>query len=407
MKTEYSHALLYFFIRRNNQRAESISAVATVCLRLKGLYSLIKQYLTYPSSLITVLNGDAVRYGAGAFALTSPSKRQILRLLWQSKFDLGAIPPCNGVSFLECLKIERDFDDSNTVRYNLTLHQILMVEYSQQCQRLLLKVTATPNGNAYLQRQAVGLSNNPYIIALGQMSICTPNLIASELNKDQQALLQTYVVGEVFSGDKQRRELIEVLTQCIKVTLQVNEKFSSAPITWDAYADFELLPHHFKMGQKLDEVVDYINRWLGALSTKPTYIHGDYHLGNIILEPGQYKIRGMIDFDRTCAGGLPLHDALMLLLTDASEQHRFLGESVSAVLTDDDPFDNYRPVLNKLGELTGLSLSNIQHMTIVVWLFVLQSAMREKLKYNKTWQRIMIEQVIDDAHRFCIQQDKV
>lgn len=407
MKTEYSHALLYFFICRNNQRAESISAVATVCLRLKRLYSLIKQYLTYPSSLITILSGDAVRYGAGAFTLTSPSKRQVLRLLWQSKFDLGALPPCRGVSFLECLKIERDFDDSHTVRYNLTLHQILMVEYSQQRQRLLLKVTATPNGNAYLQRQAVGLSNNPYIIALEQMNMSTPSLIASELNKDQQALLQTYVVGEVFSGGKQRREFIEVLIQCIEVTLLVNEKFSRVPITWDAYADFALLPHYFKMGRKLDEVVDYINRWLGALSTKPTYIHGDYHLGNIILEPGQHKIRGMIDFDRTCAGGLPLHDALMLLLTDVSEQHRFLGESVSAVLADEDPDGSYRPVLNKLCELSGLSLSDVQHISIVVWLFVLQSAMREKLKYNRNWQRIMIEQVTDDAHRFCTQQEQV
>lgn len=407
MNTEYSHALLYFFIQRNRKRAESANCFGNLWLRLQGLCAVIKQYLTHSSSLITVIHGDAIRYGAGAFTMSSPSKGQVLVLLWQSKFDLGVLSPSCGSSFIECLKVERKFDEIESVRYSLTLHQILMVEYSEQQQRLLLKVTATPHANEYLQRQAIGLTSSPYIAVLNQMNMSVPNLITSQFSNNEQALLQTYVDGEVINVDANSKTSLRILTHCIELTLRVNKTCNTVNKSWSAYRDFKQLPQHFNIGQSLDGVVDYINGWLHSLSINSTPIHGDYHLGNIIFEPGQCRVRGMIDFDRSCEGGLPLHDALMLLLTDANKQYLFLGESISAVLNSENSDRRYDDLLNEISDLSGFSLSDIQHMAIVVWLFVLQSAMREGLQFNSNWRRKMVEQASEDAYRFCQQQDEV
>ena len=67
------------------------------------------------------------------------------------------------------------------------------------------------------------------------------------------------------------------------------------------------------------------------------FVHGDFWLGNVIADPGTGRVAGIIDWERADPRGLPVLDAMTLLLADrVAAQRRELGRVVRDRLREDD-----------------------------------------------------------------------
>jgi hypothetical protein len=79
----------------------------------------------------------------------------------------------------------------------------------------------------------------------------------------------------------------------------------------------------------LDALSDRLNTALSGQSLEVGWIHGDFHLGNILIDDAGTKVVGVIDWGRACPRGLPFLDGFtMVLMTTAYQRGREIGEYV-------------------------------------------------------------------------------
>jgi aminoglycoside phosphotransferase (APT) family kinase protein len=99
-----------------------------------------------------------------------------------------------------------------------------------------------------------------------------------------------------------------------------------------------------------------------------TWIHGDAWAGNLLAEPGDAALTGIVDWDAAAADALPLHDVLHgLLFARRVTSGRQLGQIVRDQLRGPDWDRAERGALSRYGDAWAAGLSH-RHALALYWL---------------------------------------
>ena len=72
---------------------------------------------------------------------------------------------------------------------------------------------------------------------------------------------------------------------------------------------------------------------LAGQAMATSWIHGDYWLGNVLVDAGRRNVVGIVDWERAAPDELPLHDLMHLLLFTRQQAHLWDEADIVASLT--------------------------------------------------------------------------
>jgi aminoglycoside phosphotransferase (APT) family kinase protein len=174
-----------------------------------------------------------------------------------------------------------------------------------------------------------------------------------------------------------RQDAAQLIRQLHIATLrrQVVDETRFAQLAGDDLAFLDQLaagwPEAVLLRQKLEQLEDLLRQQIAGRELPFSWTHGDFWPGNLLIQPEDGAIGGVVDWDRAGADQMPLHDLLHLLAYTRKLQRRSeLGEEIVAYLLPA-AFDRYERSLVKEA-LDQLDLpANIEFfraITLVYWL---------------------------------------
>jgi aminoglycoside phosphotransferase (APT) family kinase protein len=120
---------------------------------------------------------------------------------------------------------------------------------------------------------------------------------------------------------------------------------------------------------RLGRLRDELHRAVIGRTVSAAWIHGDYWLGNVLVEEASPEPRGIVDWDDAASGELPLHDLLHLLLyTRRLLTGQELGEIVSRQLAGGEWSGSERRLLERYGSWCHGGALSDRHAVLLYWL---------------------------------------
>ncbi len=120
---------------------------------------------------------------------------------------------------------------------------------------------------------------------------------------------------------------------------------------------------------RLGRLRDELYRAVIGQTFSAAWIHGDYWLGNVLVEEGSPKPGGIVDWNDAASGELPLHDLLHLLLyTRRLLTGQELGQIVSRQLVRGEWSGSERRLLERYGSWCHGGALSDRHAVLLYWL---------------------------------------
>ena len=130
-------------------------------------------------------------------------------------------------------------------------------------------------------------------------------------------------------------------------------------------------PEAALLSQKLEQLDELLRRQIAGRELPFSWAHGDFWPGNLLIQPADGGIGGIVDWDRASADQIPLHDLLHLLAYTRKLQRRSeLGEEIVSYLLPA-AFDKYaRSLVKEAIEQLELptSVEFFRAITLLYWL---------------------------------------
>jgi aminoglycoside phosphotransferase (APT) family kinase protein len=121
-------------------------------------------------------------------------------------------------------------------------------------------------------------------------------------------------------------------------------------------------------GDGLRRLAGELTRVLHGQVVPVTWVHGDAWAGNLLAEPGDAALTGVVDWDAAAADALPLHDVLHgLLFARRVTTGRQLGQIVRDQLAGPDWDRAERAALRRYGDAWSAGLA-YRHVLALYWL---------------------------------------
>jgi hypothetical protein len=130
-----------------------------------------------------------------------------------------------------------------------------------------------------------------------------------------------------------------------------------------------------------------------------SWVHGDLWPGNLLVDQGDERIHGIVDWDAAATPEIPLHDLLHLALyARPASPGRELGVFVAGHLRGEPWHDDQRGLLEHGGVLTGTDSISERHALLLYWLrraaaHAHQQGARRGLRY-RVWERRNVDPVM-------------
>jgi aminoglycoside phosphotransferase (APT) family kinase protein len=120
---------------------------------------------------------------------------------------------------------------------------------------------------------------------------------------------------------------------------------------------------------RLTRLRDELHRAVIGRTFSATWIHGDYWLGNVLVEEASPRPSAIVDWDDAASGELPLHDVLHLLLyTRRLLTGQELGPIVSRQLARGEWSGSERRLLERYGSWCHGGALSDRHAVLLYWL---------------------------------------
>ncbi len=130
-------------------------------------------------------------------------------------------------------------------------------------------------------------------------------------------------------------------------------------------------PEAALLGRKLEQLDELLRSQIAGHELPFSWTHGDFWPGNLLIQPADGVIGGIVDWDRASAEQIPLHDLLHLLAYTRKLQRRSeLGDEIVSYLLPA-AFDKYERSLVKAAiEQLDLPTSGefFRAITLLYWL---------------------------------------
>jgi aminoglycoside phosphotransferase (APT) family kinase protein len=164
-------------------------------------------------------------------------------------------------------------------------------------------------------------------------------------------------------------ECIHVLHRCTATSVAVDRGVA------ECWVDGQLndLSRHAGVGQRrawrLTRLRDELHRAVIGRTFSTTWIHGDYWLGNVLIDEASPQRGAIVDWDDAASGELPLHDVLHLLLyTRRLLTGQQLGPIVSQQLAGGEWSGSERRLLDRYGSWCHGGALSDRHALLLYWL---------------------------------------
>jgi Ser/Thr protein kinase RdoA (MazF antagonist) len=217
----------------------------------------------------------------------------------------------------------------------------------QAAPRLVLKLPLTPDAQRSTadHRQVVSILHD--LPALHAFRAFVPRAVAWGDLQDRPYYVETALPG-VGAADLVRRQVepasmmqdaAHLIGQLHLGTLR-HRMVDEALFTRLAGDDLALLrqlvvgwPESVLLRQKLNQLEQLVQSQVAGRELPFAWTHGDFWPGNLLIQPADGVIGGVVDWDRASAEGMPLHDLLHLLAYSRKLQRRSeLGEEIVSYL---------------------------------------------------------------------------
>jgi hypothetical protein len=114
--------------------------------------------------------------------------------------------------------------------------------------------------------------------------------------------------------------------------------------------------------------------------------HGDFSFPNILINPENHGILGIIDWDNSEDGYPLLIDLLNLIESTYNCKNLELGYTITNILLKDKLTDEEKVILNRYLSIFGYAEDHILPYTILYWLYHFDSQIKYNfLIYNPKW----------------------
>jgi hypothetical protein len=155
----------------------------------------------------------------------------------------------------------------------------------------------------------------------------------------------------------------------------------------------EMLPPEF--GRHLGLARDLVKQWPSRQALPAGLVHGDLWLSNVLFD-GFGKPSGLVDWEWSRANGLPVYDALYLILMALAERRGTSIDTVIPAIWDKSMRDEWLDaMLQKVGETFGLSGDDLVRSAILVWFGIIRRSAIDTTGTSSRWLEPMIRPVAE------------
>ena len=192
----------------------------------------------------------------------------------------------------------------------------------------VLKLPLSVDALGSLQRHRRVVTTLHAIPALHTFSAFVPKALAWGEYDSQAYYVETAIPGQVAQDLlKQPAMLQQVVDDAAHAILQLHihtlrwQVIDDAAFARLAGNDITLLrqcavrwPETALLARKIDQLEELLRAYLQGAELPLTWIHGDFWLGNLLIDTAAGGFSGVIDWDRASPNEIPLHDLFHLLV---------------------------------------------------------------------------------------------
>lgn len=370
-------------------------------LLLQYLIKSLHSNLTGSGSL-PVIYGNALVRGDGDVLI---GKFTLLGVLHEFLWNRNIVTFLNeyraNVAYIDLIRNELGADRDSPIAMRMTAQNILIIKYQVTGCIYLRKLAYNETGKGYLQRQITSLRQLQDMPQIADLGLEIPMYKQHYCDDGMLVLEQTYICGQVIDVNQcQEAQLLSLFKEGVDNAIKLNRCLKMEATGWAVYQKFNTIAQRYSHADRFELIVNYITSWLTKAGAKEAYIHGDYQFGNLIFNDA--KLVGLIDWDRSAMGGTEYHDMLHLAVsTAARSQSKYYGEIVKDVLLDRVDGTLLSSCFDYIQNTTKAGFADLQHMTIVLWLFYLQISIDENQDVTNRWVLKMIDEVLPSVYDFC------
>jgi aminoglycoside phosphotransferase (APT) family kinase protein len=361
------------YIKKRNKPLEILFRIH---LFIRFILLSIKSNLSGQKHKYTILCGGSVKFGNGSLTLCSLGFWKFFKRYIFHK-DMAIIFFIKELNEYLINSIQHDLgsDTSETFRFQITPHGILIVEFVRNGVSFLAKFSVDKKGKRYLLRHINALKKIKQDIEFSQLDWSVPSYVTHRETSEGVFLIQTYVEGRVcrlpFTDDA---HLLRLLKICADQAFYMTNAINSTSVGWLAYHQFHHLNQYYsEYNDELANIYLSVDRWLDSHHSLQSVIHGDFWLGNIIFDDTYLSVSGVIDWDRCSYGGCILHDALHLFVSTVSKQRgQHFGTIIIAILKNDSSDALLTEYIQYILDKYSISIKELKFMAVILWFYYLQ-----------------------------------
>ena len=264
-------------------------------------------------------------------------------------------------------------------------------------QEVVIHYPVDEEGVRSINRHKTGIERARLSFGESTLLSLVPSIIRSNTETALPLLIQSRLVGQALQADSPSLEQSsEQLGKCI--TFLTGMQTNAQPIDRSPEADHFTnnlvnldaeMPNEHTV--KIRYAIDKFDNWWRGKNLKSVLVHGDFWLGNVLFDD-EGSISGVIDWEWSRENGLPLLDAMHLLARSGfCHNNASFPELLSSVWTGGENWVWMASYLDEAIHESGLSLNDVQHIALFLWLDIIWKGYVETQPEYAEWLDDMVE----------------
>ena len=203
-----------------------------------------------------------------------------------------------------------------------------------------------------------------------------PKVVSYGTFRQQPYLLRTYLPGaDARSSLKSHVDRVHVVADAAEVLLHwcqdLQDLIAVTPAACDHYFLSHIRdarPYLAKHTDALDEIEDCLRSYTIGQPLPLAFVHGDFHFGNLMVDPTTRRLSGILDWDLGEHHGLPMLDLFHLLASGVREERSWgIGKTFLSTLWPGSFEPDEQLLIERHRRVLGISHSLFSCLKVAYW----------------------------------------
>ena len=345
-----------------------------------------------------VINGPKLKYIHGHVCLDPRPTLKGVVAAWLQRDQIISVQRNHFYTApLEKLNLAYGMEFAEQIPARIGYNSLIVLFAGVAGQEVVIHYPVDEEGVRAINRHKTGIERARLSFGESALLSLVPSIIRPNTETTLPLLVQSRVVGQTLQADSPSLEnSSEQLGKCIAFITGVPS--NAEPIDCKPEADHFTnnlanldaeIPHDHRL--KIRYALDKFENWWRGKNLKPVLVHGDFWLGNVLFDD-EGSISGVIDWEWSRENGLPLLDALHLLARSGfCHNYATFPELLSSVWTGGENWVWMASFLDEAIHESGLSLNDVQHIALFLWLDTIWKGYVETQPEYAEWLEDMVE----------------